>query len=76
MKTKTKRKIKQSKPDVQISNHGGFFLFSPLTKAAREFITNYVVNEETQMYGESVVVEHRYAWDLAEGMKNDGLIVI
>jgi len=60
--------------DVQVSNEGSLFLFTPLTTAAREWI-NENVTGETTWFGNALVVEHRYAGDLAQGMAGDGLEV-
>jgi hypothetical protein len=59
-------------PDISVSNHGTIFLFQPLTEAAKEWINLHVPSDATYFAG-SLCVEHRYAYDLAEGMANDGL---
>lgn len=58
--------------DVRIDREGSIFLFTPLTDAAREFIKEHV-QADAQWWAGSLVVEHRYARDLARGMANDGL---
>ena len=60
------------KADVQIENHGSIFLFTPMNETAREWMRANIY--DPILYGSSWAVEHRYAWDLAEGMKQDGLI--
>lgn len=61
--------------DVQIENHGSVYLFRPLTAEAEEWLSEHVSPDATY-WGESLVVEHRYAHDLADGMSSDGLEVI
>jgi hypothetical protein len=61
-------------PDVLVRNEGTIFLFTPLTPAA----TNWIcvnVQPNAQWFGNALVVEHRYAADLAAGMREDGLIL-
>jgi hypothetical protein len=60
--------------DVTVSNEGTLFLFRPLTSEARAWIEENV-SEESQWFGDSLVVEHRYARDLAAGMIDAGLNV-
>lgn len=62
-------------PDVLVHNEGTVFLFNPLTPAAREWIDENVATEPYQWFGTTLVVEHRYAWGLAEGMKDAGLVL-
>jgi hypothetical protein len=60
--------------DVLVSNHGTIFLFELKTTAAKEWVSEKVGGEVSYFCG-SLVVEHRFALDLAEGMRNDGLVV-
>ena len=59
-------------PDVLVSNAGTVFVFCPLTSRAKQWIDENVQPDAT-WYGDSLVVEHRFAWGLAAGMKNAGL---
>lgn len=59
--------------DVQIRNEGNLFLFSLLTDKARAWVDAHI--EDQVLFGDALVVEHRYAWDLAQGMLSDGLTV-
>ena len=53
-----------------ISNHGTVIMFEPLTKAAQNWWDKNV-NSDCQKIGfHSYVVEHRYAPDIVEGIKN------
>ncbi len=65
---------KQRETDVRVENHGTIFVFQPLTAAAREWIDEHVGGETTWFAG-GLVVEHRFARDLAQGMLDDGLVV-
>ncbi len=60
--------------DVTVQNHGSIFLFVPETDSAREWLTENV-GGEAQYFGDALVVEPRYAADLAEGMQADGLVL-
>jgi hypothetical protein len=61
-------------PDVLVRNEGTIFLFYPLTPQAKEWIDEHV-QSDTQWFGDALVVEHRYAWGLAQVMKDDGLLL-
>jgi len=67
-------KEKAVTPDVLVSNEGTIFLFNPLTAQARAWIDENV-QPDAQWFGTTLVVEHRYAWALARGMKDEGLFV-
>jgi hypothetical protein len=64
----------ESTPDVLVRNEGTVFLFCPLTLRAKEWIDEHV-QSDSQWFGNALVVEHRYAWGLAEGMKDEGLLL-
>jgi hypothetical protein len=59
-------------PDVLVSDEGTLFLFFPLTPRARQWIDANVQSDAT-WFGNALVVEHRYAWSLGQGMKDAGL---
>ena len=61
-------------PDVLVRNEGTVFVFCPLTSRAKEWIDQNV-QSDAQWFGNALVVEHRYAWGLAEGMKDEGLVL-
>jgi len=65
---------KTATPDVLVHNEGTIFLFNPLTARAKEWIDDNV-QPDAQWFGHALVVEHRYAWGLAQGMKDDGLVL-
>ncbi len=35
----------------------------------------YACQDDAQWFGHALIVEHRYAWGLAQGMKDDGLVL-
>jgi hypothetical protein len=61
-------------PDVLVRNEGTLFLFCPLTPQAEQWIDEHV-EPNPQWFGNCLVVEHRYAWGLAVGMKDSGLVL-
>lgn len=60
--------------DCEVSNHGSIFTFLPITQAAKDWLAEFVSGECT-WFGPALAVEHRYAYNLAEGMKADGLVL-
>ena len=67
-------KPKAAHCDVRVSNEGSLFLFALLTPAARSWVDENVSEDRTYFAG-SLVVEPRYAQDLADGMLSAGLCV-
>jgi hypothetical protein len=65
---------KRVTPDVLVANEGTVFLFNPLTSRAKEWIEEYVA-DDAQWFGTTLVVEHRFAWGLAQGMRDGGLVL-
>ncbi len=63
------------KVDVRVVNEGTVFLFRPMTKRAEQWIKENVAGDP-MWFGDSLAVEHRFAFDLAEGMQGDGLTLI
>jgi hypothetical protein len=62
------------KTDVTVEGGGSIFLFRPHTDAATDWIEEHV-QPDAQWFGGGLVVEHRYARDLADSMLQDGLDV-
>ncbi len=60
--------------DVLVNDAGTLFTFCPLTARAKDWIAEHV-QSDAQWFGNALVVEHRYAWGLAQGMKDDGLVL-
>ena len=61
-------------PDVLVNNVGTLYTFCLLTLRAKEWIDAHA-QDDAQWFGYALVVEHRYAWGLAQGMKDDGLVL-
>lgn len=61
--------------DVHVENHGSIFLFFPQTDAAVRWIAENVEDYVSVEQG-PLVVEHRFAHAIAEGMVVDGLEVV
>jgi hypothetical protein len=61
-------------PDVIIRNAFTLILFCPLTPRAEAWVKENV-QRDAQWFGNALCVESRYAWGLAEGMKDAGLVV-
>jgi hypothetical protein len=70
----TETKQHEITPDVSIENCGTLFLFRAETQLGREWINDHVPAGATYWAGQ-LVVEHRYAYDLAQGMAADGLVL-
>jgi hypothetical protein len=58
--------------DVIVENHGTIFLFDPKSQAAQDWIAENVP-EDAQYFAGKLAVEHRYAANIADGMRRDGL---
>jgi len=64
-----------TKADVNIINHGSLIAFHLLTEAATDFVAENV-SDESQFFGNALMVEPRYAQDLLYGMQDSGLVVL
>ena len=60
--------------DFIVSNHGSIYLLEPLTEAGRQWSDDHLP-DDAQMFGNAVVVEHRYIEDIVLGIQDDGLTV-
>jgi hypothetical protein len=60
--------------DFSIENHGNIFLFRMNTLAAVQWVFKNV-QSDARVFDVALVVEHRYARDLAVGIVADGLAV-
>jgi hypothetical protein len=60
--------------DIQVENQGSLFTFEALTDEANEWMEQHIPEDAT-WFGARLIVEHRYARDLANGMIGDGLCV-
>ena len=66
--------VPSTTPDVLVRNEGTIFLFCPLTTRAKSWIVEHV-QPDAQWFGGALVVEHRFLWGLAQGMKDAGLVL-
>jgi hypothetical protein len=64
-----------SLPDVMVANEGSIFIVTGTSRAGREWLVENVIDEDTQLWGKGIVVEHRYFEDVFDGMVDAGLIV-
>ena len=62
-----------STPDVLVRNEGTVF-FCPLTSRGKQWIEEHV-QPDAQWFGSTLVVEHRFASGLAQGLKDAGLVL-
>jgi len=60
--------------DVFVSCEGSVFLFTPLTPAAEQWISEHV-QADAKWFGSALVVEWIYAAGLAAAMREEGLIL-
>lgn len=70
-----KMKSQLKKLDVLVRNEGTVFVFCPLTPAAKQWIDENVESDSWQWFGNTLVVGHRYAWGLCQGMRDAGLVL-
>lgn len=57
--------------DITVQRDSSLFIFTPHTPAAQEWLTDNVESEPWQWLGASLVVERRFAADLAQGLLLD-----
>jgi len=63
------------KCDVIVHNHGSIYLFDPLSEKAKAWVEENTDPDSRTMWVESLVVEHRFAIDVARGMQSAGLSI-
>ncbi|WP_152054387.1 hypothetical protein [Tautonia marina] len=62
--------------DLSIANHGSLVLVSPVSDEGRAWLEEHCPEDDDHIYfGDALVVEPRYAADLAEGATADRLMV-
>jgi len=66
--------MKRKQTDIQVINAGSIFLFEPQTDVGTGWLSDNLA-EDCGRYGISYVVEHGYAWDIAQGAIADGLVI-
>lgn len=62
-------------PDVLVRDEGTLWVFNPLTSAAQEWFAENVQSEPWQWLGTSLVVEHRFAIVLIQGIEHAGFAI-
>lgn len=62
------------KPMIFFARNPSVYLFTPITKKAKAWVKRNVPLEPWQWLGSGFAVEHRYAEDLFEAMKDAGLV--
>lgn len=60
------------KIDFVLRDEGSIWLFTPLTPAALQFLSEHI-QQDAHFYGDSLVVEHRYVDVLLLGLQEHGL---
>jgi len=70
-----RRKLWNSARHFVLANGGTVFTFCPLTDRAKLWIDENVETEGWQWLGATLVVETRFAYSLAVGMTDAGLIL-
>ena len=58
--------------DFAVRDEGTIWLFTPLTPAALQFLSEHI-QDDAQYFGDSLIVEHRYVEDLLLGLSEHGL---
>jgi hypothetical protein len=61
--------------DFVVRDEGTIWLFTPLTPAALQFLSDRI-QEDVQYFGHSLAVEHRYVYDLLIGLREHGLLAV
>ena len=62
--------------DVEVKDEGGLVLLIPRNEAAKQWIDENLALESWQWYDEGAAIEARYAYDIIEGMQDEGLNVV
>jgi hypothetical protein len=58
--------------DFSVDNHGSIVLLRGISPEAEQWIESYVGGDDTQYWGDAVVVEHRYIVPIIEAMEAQG----
>ncbi len=58
--------------DFLVTDHGTIFLLSPVTEAATEWADEHLPRDAMH-FGDAIVVEHRFIFDIVRGFIDDGL---
>ena len=76
MPTRTKIPAENA-PDFALANHGSLFLLRPLNSSAKNWMNDHLPmdSEETQFWGDAIVIEPRYVSPIVDGIIADGLVL-
>lgn len=66
-------RINADEVDFRVRDEGTLVLLWPISDAAKSFVEEKIAVETT--FGGAVVVEHRYAQDIIDGIREDGLVI-
>ena len=61
--------------DFQMTNHGSLYTLQPVTPLAQTFADTCIENDDTLYWGRSIVIEPRYASDIAGQLLSEGFSV-
>jgi len=61
-------------PDYSVENHGSIALLRPLSGACEDWIEQHVGGNETQYFGNAVVVEPRYLLPILVALEAEGFV--
>lgn len=57
--------------DFIVDGSGTVYMITPQNKAASKALKE-MISGESSWLGESLAIEHRYVWDLIQGLKTEG----
>lgn len=58
--------------DFRLTDAGSIVLLTPLSGAGHDWVKEHLPLD-TMMFGGAFVIERRYAFDIVQGIANDGL---
>jgi hypothetical protein len=63
-------------PDFALANHGSPFLLRPLNSSGKNWMNDHlpVDSEETQFWGDAIVIEPRYVSPVVDGITSAGCV--
>ncbi len=67
-------KQKVHSPHILVRNEGSIFLLTPVSDLATDWVDHHLA-QDSQHFGDSIVIEHRYIADILEGIQENGLTV-
>jgi hypothetical protein len=69
----TRQEVQEvSRFDFAVRDEGTIWLFTPQTAAAFDFLTDHI-QPDAIYFGPSLIVEHRFVYDLLIGLREHGL---